>query len=222
MKQNVLFIGLLLIAQMQVMGQDTTGQESKASWFSSVTEGNRKEITYDVTVVASEIKSSGEKESTLIDWLNGVNEDFSGDYEVLMGWVKDYSQAGSSTFGTAHIEGPSSPMPSDPSSISLLGVDSQNFDKGVWHFGPSYKKGSIVWLVDGQFLFVTNCKAKVRLDYKEDRPPLMEYFPVNLDEVKTVKIVEGEENFRSLIPHLVKWKGKTPTLIYVTTLQGKK
>lgn len=218
MKQNLLFICLFFLAQLQVMGQDTSEQDTKASWSSFVTDGNKKETTYDVTVATSEIKSSGQKIPTLIDWLNKVNEDFRGDYEVLTGWVRDYSQAGSSTFGTANMVGSSSPMPSDPSSITLLDAGSRDYLNGIWHFGPSYKKGTVVWFVDGKFLFITNCKAKVRLDSKEDLMPTLESFPVDLDEVKTVKIVEGDENFRSLIPNLAKWKGKTPTLIYVTTL----
>lgn len=104
----------------------------------------------------------------------------------------------------------------------------QNFLHGIFLFGPSYDNGSVVWFVNGEFRFISNCKARVRFDYDTGDIAYVRgcgYFindlPQLMEDVEKVEIVEGDKNFRQYLPHVMSWRGKAPALIFVTTKSQK-
>lgn len=155
----------------------------------------------------------------MMEWLSEQNSHFNGSTEAWQRDIAIYSNNGSAFDNTqaggdgyTNIFQPNSQQPFAP-----VYRGRKDYQYGAWVFGPSYRRGSIVWFVNGRFLFVTGCKARVKFDYTAPRFYVAKDLPVGIEYIGKIEIVEGDKNFRQYIPHLKSWRGKTSTLIFLTT-----
>lgn len=203
MKRKLVSLSFLLLSLC------ATGQEEVRG----VAERGNK--CWDVDSVVNEMKVRGQEIPYLYDWLSKVDKDFKGDADSFLTDVKQYR--GASYYTTFNIQYGGHYWPSDwfPMPMYVSWYSQRNFEYGIYTFGPSYRKNSVLWIVDGSFCMVSGCKARVRVDTQERFSS--SGWPIFMEDIEKVEIEEGNENFRNLIPHLKSWRGKTPTIIYVTT-----
>lgn len=152
---------------------------------------------YDVQGEVDSIQSLGETMPTFLSWFEQKDKDFNGDIDTYFLEIGSFSNR---TPALSH---------------SATGYAYQS--PRVKHYGPGYKKRTIVWFANGLFDEITNCTDKVRFHESMDSYRMVSPgIRADLDKVVSVEIVEGDANFRDHIPHLKTWKGQIPVLIYVT------
>lgn len=209
-----LVIYLLLLSSSIANGQ--------VPWFAYMPDTvNCSVIRYDVEA-SMDSSNVSEKESTrLVDWLVARNshitgyEDFYDKEQNYKFHGEDQSSSGISLTGYTSITSYSGTR-----GYSLGRYWGKLFRNGVREYGPGYdKKRPIVWFVDGWYTLITNCTARVKFN-KETILRGFD-FPLFIDRVKRVTIVEEDKNFRDYIPSLQSWSGKNPVLIYVERNQDK-
>lgn len=211
----------ILLGCLTATGQESEPSDSIVCGDATCTNCGKGGICYDVASLAEAQRAEGKRIPKFLDLLANTVPGFDGDDDTFREDVHTYLNAGVSTRSVDYSSSFTHSFPSDQSRTKYLSnYGRHDFGNGVWHFGPRYKRNSIVWFVNGRFLFITNCKARVRFDTDVYRASLIDYLPESVDLVKSVRIVEGDKDFRSHIPHLKSWRGKTPTLIFVTTKHG--
>lgn len=202
MKRDLVSL-LLLLFSLCATGQEVRGVAERCNKY------------WNVDSVVNEMKVRGQEIPYLYEWLSKEDKDFEGDTDAFLTDLKQYKNA--SYYTTFNLQSGGHYWPSDwsPMPKYVSWYSQRNFDYGIYTFGPSYKKNSVLWIVDGSFCMVSDCKARVRVDTQERFSSLG--WPIFMEDIENVEIEERNENFRDLIPHLKLWKGKVPTIIYVTT-----
>lgn len=172
-------------------------------------------ICYDMEAAMDSLKILDQEPSRLVDWLVTRNSHITG-YEDFYDLEQNYKNHGEdqSSSGISLTGYTSITSYTGNRGYSLGRYWGKLFRNGVREYGPGYdKKRPIVWFVDGWYALITNCTARVKFS-KETI--LREYdFPIFIDRIKLVTIVEEDKNFRDYIPSLQSWSGKNPVLIYV-------
>lgn len=173
-----------------------------------IEESTSKEVYfYDIMRLNAEIKSQGKSFPILINWLADVNPYFDGDWNTLYTPILKEPWLSYSRFKVD--------FGSDYRKRKKL----TNKELGIWTFGPSYKRGSIVWFLNGRFLYITSSKGKIDWDDSEpfERVSKTGRIPYETEYVRSVEIVEGDKDFLRYLPHVKKWRGPIPTMIFITT-----
>lgn len=170
-------------------------------------------IRYDMEAAMDSLKILDQEPSRLVDWLVARNSHITG-YEDFYDKEHNYKNHPGSSLTSMQTY----TYETKPRGYSLSLYWGKLFRNGVREYGPGYdKKRPIVWFVDGWYALITNCTARVKFS-KET--VLREYdFPMFIDRIKRVTIVEEDKNFRDYIPSLQSWSGKNPVLIYVERSQ---
>lgn len=152
---------------------------------------------YDVKGETDSIQSLGEAMPTFLSWFEKKYKNFNGDIDSYFLEIGSFSNR----------------TPALPHSSKGYAYQSPR----VKHYGPSYKKHTIVWFANGLFDEITNCTDKVRFHEGMDSYRMVcPGIRTDLDKILSVEIVEGDANFHDHIPNLKKWTGQIPVLIYVT------
>jgi len=164
---------------------------------------------YDIMRLNTDIKLRGKSFPILLNWLADVNPYFEGSWNTI------YAPRSINPYWPIQ-----SRFKNDASANYGREKKLTNEQLGIWTFGPSYKRGSIVWFLNGRFLYITSSKGKIDWDDSEpfERVSKTGRLPYETQYVRNVEIVEGDKDFLRYLPNVKKWRGSIPTMIFITTI----
>lgn len=180
---NCLFF-ILLFGCLTAKGQDFEPLAQEAYCKTSCVDGG---FCYDVDSLVRAKRAEGNRIPKFLNRLANTVPGFDGDADSFYEEVHAYLNAGVATRSVDYSSSLTRSFPNDNSrTIYLNNYGRHNYGNGVWNFGPGYKRNSIVWFVNGRFLFITNSKVRVWFDEEKYRASLVDYLPESVDYVKSV------------------------------------